>query len=198
MPQPRDFDAMADVSRADQQLMERARVRQQAAWEGRRVPMSPEDEERKRLSDEHRAKTMASAGITPAEISRRLAEEGIPAPPADAAEVEQRSVQQGGGALHAGVAGVPTKFSVMKAHPEASVHELPPAGEQYAPDWKAMKERISSYDGTWIVENFEFLPDPALILGFFGKEGWDYPDDALKEQFEVIVKNGRVFRTDPE
>jgi len=192
----RGFDPMADMSHADKQHLnqvEQAKTRQSAAWEGKRIPMSPEDEERKRLSDAHRAKTMANAGMTPAEISKKLAEQGIPVPPVDAAEAERR------GSVQAGVqAGVPSKFSVLRAHAEVTEHEIPQAGEQYAPDWKSLKEVIKKHDGTWIVEQFEFHPDTGSILGFFGKDGWPYPENALKGSFEAIVKSGRVFRTDPE
>ena len=186
------FDPMADISPQDKEYIEtqrRAKARQEAAWEGKRIPMSPEDEERKRLSDEFRRKTMASQGVTPAEIAKRFAEN--PPPPTDADDI-------GPGGPVVSTVGVPSMFMVLKARPEVAEHDIPQAKEQYAPDWKLLKGRIQGHDGTWIVEKYEFHPHVAFILGFFGKEGWNTPENSLKESFEVIVKDGRVFRTDPE
>jgi len=98
-------------------------------------------------------------------------------------------------------AGVPTLFSVLQANPEIGEGKnmtLAPAGEQFAPTWDLMKGMISQHDGIWTVSHYEFPPHVASILGFFGKEGWEAPSDSKKRSFEVIVKNGRVFRTDPE
>ncbi len=77
-------------------------------------------------------------------------------------------------------------------------HEIEQAVAQYAPDWKLLKERIKPHDGTWLVEKHEFHGEVALVLGFFGCPDWEPPKDSLKESFEAIVKDGRVFRTDPE
>jgi len=185
------FDPMGDVSPQDQQYLEeqrRAKARQDAAWEGKQVPMSPEDEERKRLSDEFRRKTMASHGMTPAEIAKKFQEN--PPPPPETADDAAPAMSSTG--------GVPLMFVVLTAKPEVAENDIPQAKEQFAPDWKSLKERIQGYDGTWIVETYEFHPHVALVLGFFGKQGWNAPEDALKESFEVIVKDSRVFRTDPE
>ena len=189
---PKPFDPMAEIGPQDRQYLEeqrRAKARQEAAWDGQGVPMSPEDEKRKQLSDEFRRKTMASQGMTPAEIAKNFQE--APPPPATADDV-------GPGGPVATAVGIPTMFVVLKARADVEVHEAPQAEEQYAPDWKMLKGRIKDHNGTWVVEKYEFHPHVAFILGFFGKPGWDPPENALKESFEAFVKDGRVFRTDPE
>jgi len=78
------------------------------------------------------------------------------------------------------------------------VVSLPQAEDRYAPDWPSLKKAIVESEGTWKVSRYEF---PALvphILGFFGKGEWEMPKDSIREVFEVIVKSGRVFRSDPE
>jgi hypothetical protein len=184
------FDPMDGLSTEDSAYLEsqrKAKERQEGAWEGF-VGETETDTSRRLAGEEHRRKTMADHGVTPAD----LVQNGQQGPAA--ALVDPTAVA---GALPAR-AGVPTSFSVLRAMPAIAEKELPQANEQFAPDWAEMKKRIAPHDGTWIVEKYEFHPDVALILGFFGKEGWAAPDDAKKEEFEVIVKGGRVFRTDPE
>jgi len=127
------------------------------------------DEERKKAAEEHMRATMAAAGFVP-------------------------SVPQPGRAATA----APGNISILVAKPETMGHELPSTTEKFAPDWAGLKEIIAKYDGTWIVCRYEFLGNVANILGFFGKDGWQRPEDAEKQKFEVIVKSGRVFKTDPE
>jgi len=187
------FDPMEGLSPEDNEYLEaqrRAKERQEKAWQGHPIGGDASDAARRAAADEHRRKTMADHGVTPADLLK-----GQPQGPAAALTAPVEGV-----AVPASIptAGVPVQFSVLKAAPAVSETELPQAKEQFAPTWPEMKERISSYDGTWLVEKFEFHPHVALILGFFGKEGWEAPGDAKKEEFEVIVKGGRVFRTDPE
>lgn len=173
-----EFNPMGEVSAEDMAYIngqKQAFERQQAAH-----GMHSSDSDRAAAAEEHRRATMRSQGI---EVPDEL---------------------PGGGAGTAPVptqAGVPTLFSVLQAVAEVGDtprNSLPAAGEQFAPDWALMKERISKHDGTWTVSHFEFPPHVAHILGFFGKDGWEAPADAKKRSFEVIVKDGRVFRTDPE
>jgi hypothetical protein len=170
-----EFNPLGEVSAEDMAYIngqKKAFERQQAAHS-----MHSTDEGRANAAEEHRRATMRANGI---EVP-----DDLPIAPA------QSPVST----------GLPTMFSVLQAVSEAgdSARDmLPAAGEQYAPDWALMKERISPHDGTWTVSHFEFPPHVAHILGFFGKDGREAPPDAKKNSFEVIVKNGRVFRTDPE
>lgn len=180
------FDPMDGLTAEDHQYLEAqktAKARQEAAWEGGR-PGGDNDDERRKAAEEHRRKTMADHGVTPASLL-----EGQQVGPAAALATP---------AVPLSPAGVPIMFSVLKAAPAVNERELPQAKEQFAPDWPEMKKRIAAHDGTWVVEKYEFAPQVALILGFFGKEGWEEPPEAKKEEFEAIVKGGRVFRTDPE
>ena len=170
-----EFDPMDGLSPEDMEYLNRQRsafARQQAAH-GR-----PDgDEDRIAAAEAHRRSVMQQHGIEPPKTGPGPVSMAAPAP-----------------------APVPL-FSVLRAAPEGSEGNgvsLPPTGERFAPDWKHMKEQIAAYDGTWVVSRHEFPAHVAFVLGFFGKEGWDAPPDAQKESFEVIVKNGRVFRTDPE
>lgn len=146
-------------------------------------------------------------------FARQQAAHGMHSTDADrasAAEAHRRSVMQANGVeppagplqspgSQASPSAPTGLFSVLRAVPDTSGDaRLAPTGEKYAPDWRNLKERISSHDGTWIVSRHEFPAHVAFVLGFFGKDGWETPPDAQKESFEVIVKNGRVFRTDPE
>ena len=177
------FNPMEGLSEEDKAWLaarEKAKARQSAAHED--VPFVGEteaDAERRKAAEAHRRATMEAAGMTPAEIAAQAAA----APP---------------GAASVAVSSIPNMFSVLKARPEGGIKELPAGEEQYAPDWKSLKSLIAKLDGTWIVERYEFHGHVAHILGFFGKPGWEEPTDAKKEEFEVIVKDGRVFRTDPE
>lgn len=169
-----EFNPMGDVSAEDIAYLngqKKAFERQQAAH-----GMHGTDESRASAAEQHRRDTMRANGV---EV------------PDDLPSAQGR----------ADPAGVPALFSVLQAVAEIGDGrdmKLAPAGEQFAPDWDLMKKRISEHDGTWTVSHFEFPPHVAHILGFFGKEGWEAPPDAKKRSFEVIVKNGRVFRTDPE
>jgi hypothetical protein len=171
-----DFDPMNEVSAEDVAYLngqKKAFERQQAAH-----GMHSTDESRAAAAEEHRRATMRAQGID--------VPDNLPGAPAQSRPVS---------------AGVPALFSVLQAVAETGDGKdmtLAPAGEQFAPDWALMKERISKHDGTWTVSHFEFPPHVAHILGFFGKDGWEAPPDSQKGSFEVIVKNGRVFRTDPE
>ena len=169
-----EFDPGEGLSQEDLQYINSQKdafERQQAAH-----GMHGTDAGRKDAAEAHRRAVMRQQGVEPPETLP-----GAPARPVAA---------QG---------GIPTMFSVLRAAPDTGDGAtLAPAGEQYAPDWALMKDRISKHDGTWIVEHYEFHPHVALILGFFGKEGWEAPPDSKKKSFEVIVKNGRVFRTEPE
>lgn len=128
------------------------------------------DEERRKAAEEHMRATQAAAGFVPTGP--------VPNAPRHSA--------------------APGTISILVAKPETSGHQLPSTTEKFAPDWPGMKEIIAKYDGTWIVYRYEFLGNVANILGFFGKDGWQKPEDSEKQKFEVIVKNGRVFKTDPE
>lgn len=171
-----EFDPMSGLSADDMAYIngqKKAFERQQAAH-----GMHGSDESRANAAEQHRRETMRAQGI---EVP-----DDLPNTPAQSQPTS---------------AGVPVLFSVLQAVAETGDGrdmKLAPAGEQFAPDWALMKKRISAHDGTWTVSHYEFPPHVAHILGFFGKEGWEAPPDAKKRSFEVIVKNGRVFRTDPE
>ena len=154
--------------------------------------MDREDAERKVASDAFRKQTMEGQGMSPAAINEAFARQGSVPPPGQAGHPAFNAPEI------AAPAGVSTKFSVLKATAQIGEHDIKQAVSQFAPDWKALKDKIKDYNGTWLVTKFEFQPDVSLILGFFEKPGWDKPKDAEKESFEVIVQGGRVFRTDPE
>lgn len=170
-----EFNPMGDVSAEDMAYLngqKKAFERQQAAH-----GMHGTDESRASAAEQHRRDTMRAQGI---EVPDELPSTPVQGQPA---------------------AGVPTLFSVLQATPEVGEGKnltLAPAGEQFAPTWDLMKDRIAKHDGTWTVSHYEFPTHVAHILGFFGKDGWEAPPDSKKRSFEVIVKNGRVFRTDPE
>jgi len=174
-----NFDPMAGLSAEDMQYLsgqKKAFERQQAAHS-----MHSSDESRAVAAEEHRRAVMRSQGVAvPDELPSG------PVPNGQAATV----------------APVNSLLSILHATPETGEGKnmtLAPAGEQFAPDWTLLKSRISKYDGIWTVAHYEFPAHAAYILGFFGKEGWDAPPETSKKRsFEVIVRDGRVFRTDPE
>lgn len=176
MPEP-DFDPMDGLSEEDKQYLSghRDAFQRQAAAHAK---INGSDEDRKRAAEEHMRATQAAAGVP---VTPQPANGAAPAP---------RPV--------AVVAAQPGKVSLMVAVPETKGNDLPIAGEKFAPDWNSMKEQIAKHTGTWIVSRHEFTSQVADILGFFGKDGWAKPTDSEKETFEAIVKNGRVFRSDPE
>jgi hypothetical protein len=171
MPGP-DYDPLEGLSEEDKSYLDshkNAFQRQAAARAG--------DEVRKKAAEEHMRGVRVAAGLSP--------DAPHPAPVTN------------GASIHA-VPSVPAgRISIMVAVPDSS-GGLPPTTEKFAPDWNTMKDKISKFNGTWVVSRHEFPGQVADILGFFGKEGWPKPEDSEKEVFEVIVKNGRVFRTDPE
>jgi len=128
------------------------------------------DDDRRRAAEEHMRATQIAAGMTPTDPAK------LPPTPRAAA--------------------TPGNISILIARPDSAPNSLPSTTEKFAPDWAAMKEIIAKYDGTWVVAQHEFLGNVSNILGFFGKEGWEKPAESEKQKFEVIVKNGRVFRTD--
>lgn len=176
MPEP-DFDPLDGLSEEDKQYISghREAFQRQAAAHGRANAV---DEERKRAAEEHMRSTQQAAGGAPV------------APPAvvngSAAPRPMATVVASG------------RLSIMVAHPETKSLELPASADKYAPDWASLKEMICKWDGIWTVSRHEFPAQVADLLGFFGKDGWKKPEDSEKETFEVIVKNGRVFRSDPE
>lgn len=197
-----DFDPMADLSERDlahlRQEHRDAATRQRAAWQDRGLSLSEEDkllrEEdrlRRERSNAFRMKTMQDAGMTPAQIAKAM--EGAPPPESDEAAVATAT----SGSPHVATSA-PGLFSVLLACDQESDPSTAFRGEYFAPDWDSLKDIIKDHDGAWNVERHEFHSHVALILGFFEKPGWEKPEDSLKESFEVIVRNGRVFRTDPE
>jgi len=172
MPGP-DFDPLDGLSEEDKSYLDShksAFQRQAAAHAG--------DEARKKAADEHMRAVKIASGISPDALS--------PAPRA------------ANGAPAAVAPQVPAgRISIMVAVPDSS-GGLPPTTEKFAPDWNTMKDKISKFNGTWVVSRHEFSSQVSDILGFFGKDGWEKPEGSEKEVFEAIVKNGRVFRTDPE
>lgn len=169
MPEP-EFDPLDGLTEEDKSYLDAHRnafKRQAQAHAG--------DEERRKAAEEHMRATRQAAGL-PADAPLPLR----PPPSTVAAQ----PVQAG-------------RISIMVANPETKPNELPAANEKFAPDWNTMKEIIAKHDGTWVVTRHEFSSSVADILGFFGKDGWARPSDTEKEKFEAIVKNGRVFRTDP-
>lgn len=175
---------MAEAATRQASNNERRNQAQQAA-----MHLSPEDQARKDASDAFRRKNMAAAGMSPADIAQRFLDQQD--------GIGQVPMQAPNGATMPMVAP-PTVFSVLKARASVSDDEIAQAETQYAPDWALLKDKIKDHDGTWIVEQYEFNYDVALILGFFNCPGWEDPKDCKNQSFEAIVKNGRVFRTDPE
>jgi len=177
MPGPDEFDPFVGVTEDDKAYLDSHRQafkRQQTAHAN--------DEERKKAAEAHLRATREAAGL-PADG---------PLPPAPAVVVP------GAPASAAATIPAPTgRLSIVVAKPDVRPNELPPSTEKFAPDWNTLKEMIAKFDGTWIVSRHEFPVQVATILGFFGKDGWEKPVDTVKETFEAIVKNGRVFRSDP-
>lgn len=167
MPQP-DFDPMDGVSDEDKAYLDSHRT----AFE-RQKRAHDNDAERKKAAEEHIRATREAAGL-----------------PADAPMPTPKVVAAAATALTG-------RISVMVAIPETKPNDIPSTTEKFAPDWAAMKEIISKFDGTWTVSRHEFAAQVNAILGFFGKDGWEKPVDTVKETFEAIVKSGRVFRSDP-
>lgn len=157
--------------------LKRAQERQQAAHAEVMKTIADVDAERARASEQHMNRVRAASAPVPADL---VVNQPIPAP----------SIQ----------APTPNaSLSILKAKPFIdSDIELPHSEEKFAPDWPKMKTIISKLDGVWVVKRYEFIAAVPLILGFFGKGDWEAPVDAEKETFEVIVKGGRVFRSDPE
>lgn len=171
MPRP-DFDPMDGLSDEDIQYLDSHRK----AFSRQSEAHASMDEERKRAAQEHMKSVQQlskGSAMSPSEVVR---EKVRPSP------ISSRALGT---------------MSVLIAVPDPS-GGLPPTKEKYAPDWNSMKDMISKYDGIWVVSRHEFPSHVSSILGFFGKEGWPSPDDSEKEVFEVIVRGGRVFRTDPE
>ena len=167
-----DFDPFQGLDEEEKAYLNGQRqafAKQKAVHEAANAAASG-DEERRKAAEEHMRAVQAAAGFVPT------------VPQASAARPRV----------------APGSISILVARPEHAAHELPSTTEKYAPDWAALKEVIAKYDGTWVVSRYEFLGNVANILGFFGKEGWVKPEECEKQKFEVIVKNGRVFKTDPE
>lgn len=174
MPGPDDFDPLQGLDEEDRAYLQdhrKAFARQQAVHK----QFNAGDDDRRKAAEEHLKATQVANGVAPAQIA-------APASPMPVA------VPVASGAL-----------SILIAVPEAAgAGGLPSTTEKYAPDWTTMKDIIARYDGTWIVRRHEFPANVPNILGFFAKEGWAAPEESEKQKFEAIVKNGRVFRTDPE
>jgi hypothetical protein len=168
MPEP-DFDPMDGLTEDDKQYL----AGHKKAFERQAAARGNLDDVRKKAAEEHMRATQEAAGVpvTPPTNGARPAPVAAP-------------VASG-------------RISLMVAVPDAS-GGLPPTTEKFAPDWNSMKEIIAKHNGTWTVSRHEFSAQVADILGFFGKDGWAKPVESEKEVFEAIVKNGRVFRTDPE
>lgn len=202
MANPTEFDPMGEISPEDAAYLDRQRralQRQANAWAAR-PGQDASDIDRAKAAEEHRKKTMEEAGVTPAEMSKRLLEPPPPSDPSIAASMPGAQVAEAEAeAAPPAAMGV---LSIYKAAPIVADHEIAPKGEQFAPNWKGLKDLISSHDGTWSVEHYELPADVTVLLGFFGKTGWAMVDEDLhklrKAQFGVIVKGGRVFRADPE
>jgi hypothetical protein len=172
MPGP-DFEPLEGLSEEDKSYLDshkNAFQRQAAARAG--------DEARKKAAEEHMRSVRTAAGFPPDA-------------PVSAPSINGTSAHHAAPLVPAG------RISIMVAVPDAN-GGLPSTTEKFAPDWNAIKDRISKFNGTWVVSRHEFSGQVADILGFFGKDGWPKPEDSEKEVFEAIVKNGRVFRTDPE
>lgn len=164
------FDGLEEEDRAYLDGHRKAFSKQKAIHDA----YNTDDDSRRKAAEAHIRATQAAAGVTPS-----VPTPGTPPPRAASSQAQVGHV------------------SILVAKPDSGA-QLPPTTEKYAPDWSAMKEIIAKYDGTWIVSRHEFSNSVANILGFFGKDGWEKPTESEKERFEVIVKSGRVFRTDPE
>lgn len=163
-----DFDPLDGLSEEDKSYLDSHKTAFQ-----RQAVAHASDEARKKAADDHMRGVRMAAGLDP----------NVPAPS------EKPAV---------GAIAVPAgQVSVMVAVPDPG-GGLPPTTEKFAPDWNSMKEIIAKFNGTWMVSRHEFACQVSDMLGFFGKDGWPRPKDSEKETFEAIVKNGRVFRTDPE
>lgn len=170
------FDPLADLSPDDLAYLNRqkaAKARQMAAW---KAGEGPEPDE---------------TGLLAVDDDGNPIE--LPEPPVPFAVDQGRIVAPG-----AVPVPVPLVLQVFRASPITDSKELPPAHMQHAPSWDTLKDRLKPHDGAWMVKRFELAPDVTQLLGFFGMNGWEEPQGAQRESFEVIVKGGRVFRTDPE
>lgn len=168
MPGP-DFDPLDGLSEDDKSYLDGHK----GAFK-RQAAAHATDDERKKAAVEHMRSVRIAAGLSP-ETPAVAPVNGVSA---------AKSVPAG-------------SVSIVVAIPDPN-GGLPPTTEKFAPDWNSMKDVISKFNGTWVVSRHEFPSQVSDILGFFGKEGWPKPQDSEKETFEAIVKNGRVFRTDPE
>jgi len=162
-----DFDPMDGLSAEDIAYLEGSK---RAA--ARQYGAHGEDLARQKASAEHMRLTRLSLGLPAIDV-------------ASASEVSLNTTAPSSSAV----------ISIMIANPEEGGQRTPHT-EQYAPDWHVMKEMLTRYDGTWIVVRHEIPSQVESILGFFGKDGWDEPANSKQETFEVIVKKGKVFRTD--
>jgi len=166
-----NFDFLADLSPEDQVMLKAknaAKARQEAAWAGGKAP-HPEKE-----ADEAREAT-----------ARQMAA---------AIQAGEEAVKLAGGP-------VPSSAEIPQAAPRIiSVWTVDGAMDKMlAPTWKQLKEDLKAQDGTWKVLHFDLDVTFDGIVGFFRPSTKiKFPDLSLKENFEVIVKDGTVFRSDSD
>jgi hypothetical protein len=160
------------------ELSKKAIARQEAIREGMNVPKMTDaerDEQRKLASLAHMAATKAAA----AEGALLAAET-------------------------ANLVSNPVSAQVLASTIDIWLVELREEGEAapkriYAPTWKQLKKYLKDKNGVWEVQHFELLHNAEDILGFFASEqGYIYPIDSLKEEFDIMVRDGMVFKSDSD
>jgi len=154
-------------------MMKQAEERQRQAWASN-AAVETSDEARAKASADHMARTKRMFADTV------QASPELPSSPAPVVTAEGATL------------------GFYKAEPYGDVQPKPVA--RYAHDWPSMKKWIARSDGTWLVRAFAVPASAPEILKFFGKDesGMSSEPELEKAAFEVIVKDGRVFRSDPE
>jgi hypothetical protein len=66
----------------------------------------------------------------------------------------------------------------------------------YAHTWDDLKIRLLKHPGLWTATEHKFANTPANILGFFVPTQYVFPTNTTVKQFEVIVKDSKVFKAE--
>ena len=64
----------------------------------------------------------------------------------------------------------------------------------YTNTWEEMKVRLVKHPGFYTATEHKFPNTPANILGFFVPHQHVFPSNTAVKQFEIIVKDGKVFK----
>lgn len=66
----------------------------------------------------------------------------------------------------------------------------------YGSTWEELKTRLIKHPGLWTATEHRFPNTPANILGFFVPNQHVFPANTTIKQFEIIVKDGKVFKAE--